>query len=43
MEVSGQSQSHFTADGLPPVSSSWRQDPWDSRPVIFFPTEYWLS
>jgi hypothetical protein len=28
-------QSYFTAGGLPPISSSWRQDPWDSRPVIF--------
>jgi hypothetical protein len=23
-------------DGLPPISSSWRQAPWDSRPAIFF-------
>jgi hypothetical protein len=22
--------------GLPPISSSWRQAPWDSRPVILF-------
>jgi hypothetical protein len=31
-----QSQSHFTTGGLPPISSSWRQAPWDSRPVYFF-------
>jgi hypothetical protein len=28
-------QSHFTIDGLPPISSSWRQAPRDSRPDIF--------
>jgi hypothetical protein len=27
----GQSQSHFTTGDLPPISSSWRQAPWDSR------------
>jgi hypothetical protein len=32
-----QYQSYFTTDSLPPVSSSWRQAPWDSRPA-FFPT-----
>jgi hypothetical protein len=26
-----QSQSYFTTGGLPPISSSWRQAPWDSR------------
>jgi hypothetical protein len=31
-----QSQSYFTTSGLPPISSSWRQTPWDSRPVILF-------
>jgi hypothetical protein len=31
-----QSQSYFTAGGLPPISSSWRQVPWDPRPNIFF-------
>jgi hypothetical protein len=31
-----QSQSHFTTGGLPPISSSWRQAPWDSRPGFFF-------
>jgi hypothetical protein len=29
------SQSYFMTDGLPPISSSWQQAPWDSRPVIF--------
>jgi hypothetical protein len=31
-----QSQSYFTTGGLTPISSSWRQAPWDSRPVILF-------
>jgi hypothetical protein len=31
-----QSQSYFTTDGLPPISASWRQAPWDSRQVILF-------
>jgi hypothetical protein len=31
-----QSQSYFTTGGVPPISSSWRQAPWDSRPVILF-------
>jgi hypothetical protein len=30
------SQSYFTTGGLPPISSSWRQVPWDSRPEIIF-------
>jgi hypothetical protein len=30
------SPSDFTTGGLPPISSSWRQDPWDSRRVILF-------
>jgi hypothetical protein len=30
------SQSYFTTGGLPPVSSSWRQAPWDSRHSNFF-------
>jgi hypothetical protein len=30
------SQSYFTTVGLLPISSSWRQAPWDSRLVIFF-------
>jgi hypothetical protein len=31
-----QSQNYFTTGGLPPISSSWWQAPWDPRPVIFF-------
>jgi hypothetical protein len=31
-----QSQSYFTTGDLPPISSSWRQSPWDARPDIFF-------
>jgi hypothetical protein len=31
-----QSQSYFTTSSLPQISSSWRQAPWDSRPVISF-------
>jgi hypothetical protein len=30
------SQSYFMTVGLPPIRSSWRQAPWDSRPVILF-------
>jgi hypothetical protein len=30
------SQTHFTTGGLPPISSSWQQVPWDSRPAMFF-------
>jgi hypothetical protein len=33
---SSQSQSYFTTGGLPPISSSWRQAHWDSRPDIIF-------
>jgi hypothetical protein len=40
MEVSAQSQSQFTTGSLSPVSSSWHQAPWDSRPVIFSSTEH---
>jgi hypothetical protein len=29
-------QSYFTTGGLPPISSSWRQDPWDPQPVFVF-------
>jgi hypothetical protein len=32
-------KSYFTTGGLPPISSSWHQAPWDSRPVIF--VFYW--
>jgi hypothetical protein len=28
------SQSYFTTGSLPPISSSWRQAPWGSRPKI---------
>jgi hypothetical protein len=31
-----QSQSYSTTGGLPPISSSWRQAPWDPRPDFFF-------
>jgi hypothetical protein len=31
-----QTQIYFMTGGLPRVSSSWRQAPWDSRPVILF-------
>jgi hypothetical protein len=31
-----QSQSYFTTGGLPPISSSWWQAPWVSRPGFFF-------
>jgi hypothetical protein len=34
--VNRESQSYFTTGGLPPISSTWRQAPWDSRPVFFF-------
>jgi hypothetical protein len=27
---------YFSTGGLPPISSSLRRDPWDSRPVILF-------
>jgi hypothetical protein len=33
------SQNYFTAGGLPPISSSWRQAPGDSRSEIFISTE----
>jgi hypothetical protein len=33
-----QSQIYFTTGGLPPISSSWCQAPWDLRPE-FFSTE----
>jgi hypothetical protein len=31
-----QSQSYFSTSGLLSINSSWRQAPWDSRPVILF-------
>jgi hypothetical protein len=39
----GQSQSYFTTDGLPPISSSWCRAPWDSRPELFFSIEHLRS
>jgi hypothetical protein len=29
-------QSYFNTDGLPPISSSWRQAPWGPRPEFLF-------
>jgi hypothetical protein len=31
-----ESRSYFTTGGLPLISSSWRQAPWNSRPVFSF-------
>jgi hypothetical protein len=31
-----ESQIYFTTGGLPPISSSWRQAPWDPRLVTLF-------
>jgi hypothetical protein len=31
-----QCQNYFTTGGLPPISSAWRQAPWDSWPEFFF-------
>jgi hypothetical protein len=31
-----QSHSYFTTGGLQPISSSWRQAPWDPRPEFLF-------
>jgi hypothetical protein len=31
-----QSQSYFTTGGLPPINSSWRQAPWDSRLAMLY-------
>jgi hypothetical protein len=31
-----QSHSYFTTNGLPPISSSWRQAPWDPGPEFLF-------
>jgi hypothetical protein len=36
LQSQSQSQDYFMSDGLPPISSSWRQAPGDSRPVILF-------
>jgi hypothetical protein len=35
-----QCQSYFTTGGLSPITSSWRQAPWDSGPVILFLNGY---
>jgi hypothetical protein len=35
MHNQNQSQSYFTTDRLLPISLSWRQAPWYSRPAIF--------
>jgi hypothetical protein len=35
-------KSYFMTGGLPPISSSWRQAPWDSRSVVLF-AEHLLS
>jgi hypothetical protein len=34
--VESQNQSYFTTGSLSPISSSWQQAPWESRPVILF-------
>jgi hypothetical protein len=34
--TNSESQSYFTTGGLPPISLSWYQAPWDQRPVFFF-------
>jgi hypothetical protein len=36
-----ESQSYFTTGGLPPIDSSWRQAPGDSRPEIFSIEPLW--
>jgi hypothetical protein len=35
-DCSGSPQIYFTTGGLVPISSSWRQAAWGSRPEIFF-------
>jgi hypothetical protein len=35
ISTKSESQSYFTTGGLTPVSSSWRQAPWDPWPVFF--------
>jgi hypothetical protein len=34
--TNSQSQSYFTTGNLPPITSSWRQAPWDPRPEFIF-------
>jgi hypothetical protein len=36
-----QNRSYFTTGGLPPISSSWHQAPWESRPENFFQLNPW--
>jgi hypothetical protein len=36
IQSQSQNQSYFTTGSLPQISSSWRQAPRDSRPVILF-------
>jgi hypothetical protein len=40
---SSQRQSYFTTGGLPPIISSWRRAPWDSRPDFVFSIEHLRS
>jgi hypothetical protein len=35
LSTQSQSQNFFTTVSLPPISASWRQAPWDSRPTFF--------
>jgi hypothetical protein len=42
-EIFCRSQSYFTTGGLPPISSSWHQAPWDPRPDFFFRLNSWLA
>jgi hypothetical protein len=35
-DCNSQSQYYFATGSLPPISSSWRQAPWDPRPEIVF-------
>jgi hypothetical protein len=37
--IQSQSQSYFTTGDLPPISSSWRQAPWDPTTRFFFSPE----
>jgi hypothetical protein len=42
-DIQSQSQNYFTTGGLPPISSSWRQTLWDSRPAVFYIPRHWVS
>jgi hypothetical protein len=35
-QLKSQSQSYFATGGLPPITSSWRQAPWDPRYIYLF-------